>query len=132
MSDYTVLHVEEVPDPSGDYPGAIRFMTSALGCQQVAVTHRVVAPGAGGIMGRSRGHRHKTQEEVYFLVSGRVQVKLDDEVIELGPGTALRMAPEVVRSVYNHTDEDATLILISTSEVSAREDAEIVEDFWPE
>jgi len=130
MSGYTVVKLEEVPDLfGGKYPGTMRMLTEPLGNEQVAITHRHMTPGSGGKGGY--GHRHKTQEEIYFVVSGKLEFKLDDEVIELGGGSVVRVAPEVVRSVWNEGPEDAQLIIVSTRIDNPREDAEMIEDFWP-
>ncbi len=130
MSDYTITTLEEVPDIfGGQYPGTMRFMTAELGAEQVAFTHRVMPPGSGGKGGY--GHRHKTQEEIYFVISGTVQFKLDDEVIDVAGGTAVRVAPGVVRSIYNDSSEDAELVICSIRLDDSRADGELVEDFWP-
>ena len=130
MAGYTIKRLEEVPDLfGGKYPGVMRMLSDPLETEQIAITHRHMTPGSGGKGGY--GHRHKTQEEVYFVVSGKLEFKLDDEVIELEGGSAVRVAPEVVRSVWNEGPEDAQLIIVSTRIANAREDAEMVEDFWP-
>ena len=43
----------------------------------------------------SYGHRHAEQEEIYYVISGKLQFKLEDDVIECEQGTAIRVAPEV-------------------------------------
>ena len=131
MSDYTILSLDEVPDAfGGQYPGAMRFFTGPLGNEQVAFTHRVMPPGSGGK--GSYGHRHKTQEEVYFVLSGTLEFKLGDEVVEVPAGSAVRVAPETVRSVWNEGPADAEVIIISTRHDDVRQDVDLVEDFWPE
>jgi mannose-6-phosphate isomerase-like protein (cupin superfamily) len=130
VSKYSIRKLEEVPDFLGDYPGEMRFFTGELGSEQVALTHRRMPAKTGGK--GSYGHRHKTQEEVYFVIDGTLQFKLEDEVIDVGPGTAVRVAPEVVRSVWNEGPEDANLIIISPRIESVRDDAEMIADFWPE
>jgi mannose-6-phosphate isomerase-like protein (cupin superfamily) len=129
MSNYSIRKLEDVPDVLGDYPGEMRFFTGELGNEQVAFTHRRMPANTGGK--GSYGHRHKTQEEVYFVIDGTLQFKLDDEVIDVGPGTAVRVAPEVVRSVWNEGPEDANIVIISPRVENARDDAEMVADFWP-
>ena len=130
MSDYTVVRVEDVPDAfGGKYPGTMRFLTEQLGNTQVALTHRVMPPQSGGKGGY--GHRHKVQEEVYFVISGTLQFKLEDEVVDVPGGTAVRIAPDVVRSIWNGEAEDAELIIVSVRIDDARDDAELVQDFWP-
>jgi mannose-6-phosphate isomerase-like protein (cupin superfamily) len=81
----------------------------------------------------SYGHRHKTQEEIYFVASGKLQFKLGDDVVELGQGAAVRVPPETWRSVWNDEHEDAELIIVSKRiEGGSRDDAEYLPDFWPE
>jgi mannose-6-phosphate isomerase-like protein (cupin superfamily) len=127
---YTIRRLDEVPDVfGGQYPGTMRFLTGPLDAGQVAVTHRDMPPGSGGKGGY--GHRHKTQEEIYFVVSGRLQFKLDDEIVDVDGGSAVRVAPEVVRSVWNEGPDDAQLLIFSLRMDNARDDAEMVEDFWP-
>jgi len=130
VSGYTIRRLEEVPDAfGGEYPGTMRFLTGPLDAEQVAVTHRDMPPGSGGKGGY--GHRHNTQEEIYFVVSGRLQFKLDDEIVDVDGGSAVRVAPEVARSVWNEGPDDAQLLIFSVRMDNARDDAEIVEDFWP-
>jgi mannose-6-phosphate isomerase-like protein (cupin superfamily) len=130
LSNYTVSKREDVPDILGDYPGEMRFFAGPLGAEQTAFTYRRMPQHSGGK--GSYGHRHKTQEEIYFVVSGRLQFKLEDEIIELGPGDAIRVAPEVVRSVWNDEPEDAELVICSPVLKGDEPDHELVEDFWPE
>ena len=131
MAGYTIKHMNEVEDVLGDYPGEMRMMASDLEAEQVAFTYRRMPEHTGGK--GSYGHRHKEQEEVYFVASGKLQFKLDDEVVELGPGTAIRVAPETWRSVWNDEPEDAELIIVSkVVPGGSRDDAEHIADFWPE
>jgi mannose-6-phosphate isomerase-like protein (cupin superfamily) len=130
MSNYTVCTLENVADAfQGKYPGEMRFYSRPLGTEQVAFTYRRMPPQTGGK--GSYGHRHKTQEELYFVSTGRLQFKLDDDVVEAGPGTAVRVAPEVVRSVWNDGPDDAQLVIVSTRIEDLAADVETVEGFWP-
>jgi mannose-6-phosphate isomerase-like protein (cupin superfamily) len=130
MSAYTILHAEQVPDVLGDYPGEMRFFTQGLGSEQVAFTYRRMPAGTGSK--GSYGHRHKTQEEIYFVISGTLQFKLEDEIVEVGPLSAVRVAPSTVRGVWNEGPEDAHLVICSVRlQPGAPDDAETVEGFWP-
>jgi mannose-6-phosphate isomerase-like protein (cupin superfamily) len=129
MSDYTIVQLVDVDDILGDYPGEMKPMTEALGNEQVAITHRRMPQHTGGK--GAYGHRHKTQEEIYFLVSGRLQVKVGDDVHDIGPGTAVRVPPETVRSLWNDEPEDAHVVIISIKIDDPAGDAETVSDFWP-
>jgi mannose-6-phosphate isomerase-like protein (cupin superfamily) len=132
MSDYTVSKLEDVPDVTGDYPGEMRFFRMTLEPEQITFTHRRMPQNTGGK--GSYGHRHKTQEELYFVISGHLEFKIGDDVFEVGPGTGVRIAPQAVRSVWNSRPEDAELIIMSTTAGvdDPRDDTELVDDFWPE
>ena len=131
MNDYTIRRLEDVADAfGGQYPGEMRFLTDSLGCQQIAFTHRRMPPKSGGKGGY--GHRHKTQEEIYFVVSGTLQFKLDDDLVEVSEGSAVRVAPGVVRSVWNDGPADSELVICSVRLDDPRADGEIIEDFWPD
>ncbi len=127
---YSVCRLDEAPDVfGGQYPGAMKMLAGLLDAEQIAFTHRTMPQHSGGK--GSYGHRHKTQEEVYFVVSGELQFKLEDEVIDVPAGTVVRVAPGTVRSVWNERPEEAELVIVSTRIADGREDVELVEDFWP-
>jgi mannose-6-phosphate isomerase-like protein (cupin superfamily) len=131
MGDYQIVSLHEVDDWLGDYPGEMRGITYAIGAEQVALTYRRM-PQHTGSKG-SYGHRHRTQEELYFVLSGKLQFKLGDEIVEVGKGQAVRIAPATVRGVWNDEAEDAELIIVSqrlSDDPGA--DVETIEDFWPE
>lgn len=131
MADYTIKRLEEVHDVLGDYPGEMRMMTRDLEAEQVAFTYRRMPHRTGGK--GSYGHRHKEQEEVYFVASGKLQFKLNDEIVELERGAAVRVPPETWRSVWNEELEDAELIIVSkVVPGGSADDAEYQEGFWPE
>jgi mannose-6-phosphate isomerase-like protein (cupin superfamily) len=127
---YSVCRLEEAPDVfGGKYPGEMKMLAGPLDTEQVAFTYRRMPQHSGGK--GSYGHRHKSQEEVYFVVSGELQFKLDDDVIDVPAGTVVRVAPGTVRSVWNERPEEAELVIVSTRIADGREDVELVEDFWP-
>ena len=129
MADYQVVKLADVEDWLGDYPGEMRGITYAIGAEQVALTYRRM-PQHTGSKG-SYGHRHKTQEEIYFVLSGKLQFKLGDDVIDVGPLTAVRVPPETARSIWNDEPEDAEVLILSTR-IDAEDDAVVVPDFWPD
>ena len=86
MADWTIKKLEEIPDVLGDYPGEMRMSAAGdLGNEQVAFTWRRMPAQTGGK--GSYGHRHKTAEEIYFVVSGTLQFKIEDDVMDAGEGT---------------------------------------------
>jgi mannose-6-phosphate isomerase-like protein (cupin superfamily) len=131
MTEYQIVHLDDVDDWLGDYPGEMRGVTYAIGAEQVALTHRRM-PQHTGSKG-SYGHRHKTQEELYFVLSGRLQFKLNDEIVEVGARQAVRVPPQTWRGVWNDEPEDAELIIISTrlSDDPSADTETSAGDFWP-
>jgi mannose-6-phosphate isomerase-like protein (cupin superfamily) len=130
MSGYSVCRVDEVPDVfGGKYPGEMKMLAEPLETEQVAFTYRRMPQHSGGK--GSYGHRHNTQEEIYYVVSGELQFKLEDDVIDVPAGGAVRVAPGTVRSVWNERPEEAELLIVSTRIADRRAEVELVEDFWP-
>jgi mannose-6-phosphate isomerase-like protein (cupin superfamily) len=130
MPGYTIKTLADVPDVLGDYPGEMRMLTTDLGAEQVALTYRRMPQHTGGK--GSYGHNHATQEELYLVVSGTLQFKLGDEVVECQRGTAIRVAPEVIRSVWNEEPEDAELVIVSKRVDDPQGETVYTPDFWPE
>jgi len=95
MSDWTKKNFDEIRDVS---PEGVdiewRFGRDALASPELGVSRFTYEPGAR----MPWGHRHRAQEEVYVVVNGSGRVSLDDEIIEVGPWDAIRVAPSVVRS----------------------------------
>lgn len=130
MTGYTIVTASEVPDVLGDYPGEMRMFTESVGAEQVAFTYRRMPPKTGGK--GSYGHAHRTQEEVYFVISGTLQFKLGDEVVDVGPQTAVRVAAPTVRSVWNEGPDDVELVICSVRLADQEGEHELHEGFWPE
>jgi mannose-6-phosphate isomerase-like protein (cupin superfamily) len=134
--DYTVAAREDAPDFMAEYPGfgEMRNYTDSLDCEQVAFSWRLMPENTGGR--GSYGHRHRTQEEVVFVVSGKVTFKVGDDVFEGERGTAVRIAPSAVRSLHNDGPGEAEILIFSPKAAEgagagAGDEVEKVEDFWP-
>jgi mannose-6-phosphate isomerase-like protein (cupin superfamily) len=136
MADYTIVAVSDVPDMAaqvGMDPDhfEIRFMREPLGLKSFAVSYERFGGGwrAPERHAHRRGHRHTVQEEVYFLISGRAQAKFDDEVVDIEPWTAVRVAPETARSFRAAGDEDAVFVSIAAPP-SGPDDVEFLPNYW--
>ena len=130
MAKYNIVPVADVPDQAAEVgmdPNhfEIRFLREQLALENFAVSLERFGRG----WRPSRGHRHTVQEEVYFLVSGRARAKLDAEVIDLEPWTAVRVPPETARAFRAAGEEDAVFVTIGAPQAGL-EDVEFIEDFW--
>jgi mannose-6-phosphate isomerase-like protein (cupin superfamily) len=125
---YTVADREDAIDFMAGYAeyGEQRWYTRAVAAEQVSFSWRRMLPGTGGR--GSYGHRHPGQEEVYFVISGVVTFKIDDDVFEAGPQTAVRVGGDAFRSVHNDTDDEAELLIFSPR--LDEPPTEKQDDFW--
>ncbi|MDA0163173.1 cupin domain-containing protein [Solirubrobacter ginsenosidimutans] len=78
-----------------------------LGVSTFGINQIILRPGQ-----RGRIHRHKTQEEVYIVLSGTLTIVYEDEVKALGQGEIARVGPEVRRYIANRHPEDVLLIAL--------------------
>jgi quercetin dioxygenase-like cupin family protein len=103
MSDYTKRNLREVENlaPKFGMDGIeARFARVELGLEKQGMSLFRLDPDAKIPF----GHRHAEQEEVYLVLSGSATVKVGDDVVELGPLDALRLAPTAVRQVQAGPD----------------------------
>jgi mannose-6-phosphate isomerase-like protein (cupin superfamily) len=126
---YSIAGREQALDLMANYPGygEQRWYTEALSAEQVSFSWRRMPPGTGGR--GSYGHRHRGQEEVYFVISGEVTFKVGDDVFEVGRETAVRVDGDAFRSVHNDSDTEAHLLVFSTR--LDEPPLETQEGFWP-
>jgi mannose-6-phosphate isomerase-like protein (cupin superfamily) len=77
------------------------------------------------------GHTHRTQEEVYVAVGGSGRMKLDDEVVELNEGDAVRVPPGTWRG-YEAGPDGLELLVIGAPNLGddPRGDVEGTRDWW--
>ena len=66
-----------------------------------------LAPGQA-----STRHRHAAQEELYVLLEGTGRVRVDDDLLTLGPLDALVVQPRSIRQLFNDTAEDALWLVV--------------------
>jgi uncharacterized cupin superfamily protein len=123
--DYTIKNLKDVEDMAasqgfGEVQEA-RFAHGDLNAEQTGVSLQRVKPGQRHPI----VHRHKEGEEIYVVISGSGRIKLDDEIEEVGPLDAIRIAPSVTRSL-EAGDEGLEFLAFGPR---AQGDAEIVEDF---
>jgi mannose-6-phosphate isomerase-like protein (cupin superfamily) len=131
MSEYSISKREDAIDYMAEYEGfgEMRSYTNPLETEQVAFTWRQMPPGTGGR--GSYGHSHRTQEEIYFVISGTITFKIGSDEFTAGPNTAVRIAPDAVRSIHNDTEQVAELVLCSNRSEDLNSEVEKEDDFWP-
>ena len=128
MSDYTILHADDVEDhyAGSDVPGEFRRLTDALGAEQVAVTLIRVPPHSDFEQGT--GHFHDEIEELYIVARGTLTFRAGDDVQRVSAPSAVRVSPRTPRSHRNEGAEPVELWAISKQ--LGRQDATKIDEFW--
>ena len=104
-----------------------RAATRALDLEHSGLTYQRVPPGYRF----PYGHTHRTQEEVYVVVSGSGRMKIDDEIIELARWDAVRVPPGAWRG-YEAGPDGLELLVIGAPSLgdNPRDDVEGERDWW--
>jgi quercetin dioxygenase-like cupin family protein len=127
LAGYTKQNLKEVEDQAPNFGLSpdleARFARVALDAELIGITYQRLAPN----FRVPWGHTHKTQEEVFVLVSGSLRMKLDDEVQELKPWDAVRIHKDTIRG-FEAGPEGAELLAIGAP--GGPGDAEILENWW--
>ena len=130
---YTTVRIEDAPNLAELFritpdKFELRILRDVLECESIGVSYERFGAGWKNTV----GHRHPPgEEEVYVLVSGRAQMKVEDEIVVLEPLTAIRIAPEATRAVRALGDEDAVFVTVGAGK-SQLDRTEFVRDFWPD
>lgn len=80
-----------------------------LSRHDLSVIHERVPPG--GVEVR---HLHRKARQLFFVLSGTLEIELDGAIHELGPETSLEIAPGLPHRVANHTQSDVWFLVISS------------------
>jgi mannose-6-phosphate isomerase-like protein (cupin superfamily) len=129
MADYTKVNLkEEVEDAAPKFGMApaveARFAHDALDATVTGISYQRLDPDAR----MPFGHSHERQEEIYVVLSGSGRVKLDDEVVELEPLDAVRIAAPTMRDV--EAGPDGIEYLVFGAPRGEKNDAEMVQEWW--
>ena len=79
----------------------------STGAKQLTVIDVTLSPGKGHDF-----HKHPDQEEVLYVVSGKVEQWVDREKRILGPGDSAFVPADVVHASFNVGDANAKIVAI--------------------
>lgn len=82
-------------------------ISEALECEKMRVRVWTLDPG-----GALKYHRQREQEELYVPLDGPGQLRIDDEVVDVPPGAAVRIPPETARQPVNETTDTHTWLIV--------------------
>jgi mannose-6-phosphate isomerase-like protein (cupin superfamily) len=124
---YTIKNLRDVEDVAPrfgfDQVQEARFPYRDLDSETIGMAFHRVKPGCR----QAFAHRHERAEEIYVVLSGTGRMKLDDQVLDIGPLDAIRVAPPVARA-FEADDEGLELLVFGPHH---EKDGEVLqEDFW--
>jgi uncharacterized cupin superfamily protein len=94
--------------------------SNQMGVLNTDLAKQLDAPGMGARFWRLRPgqastkHRHVLTQELYVVIDGVGRMRIDDDLLELPRMSAVYVAPESVRQVFNDTDADVLWLIFGT------------------
>ena len=96
-----------VAGPEFQIPGKV-FGGTACGATGGEFSFQLFQPGTEtGFL-----HAHKTHEELYIFLRGQGQMQVDGEIIPVGEGSVVRVAPAGARSVRCNGSEPLIMLCV--------------------
>jgi mannose-6-phosphate isomerase-like protein (cupin superfamily) len=124
---YTIKNLKQVEDSAPKFGFSetqeAHFARQDLDAETTGLSYHVVKPGKR----QGFAHRHDETEEVYVVLSGRGRMKLDDEIVNIEPYDAIRVAGPVWRA-FEAGDEGLELLAVGWHNADDRGDMQ--HDFW--
>jgi mannose-6-phosphate isomerase-like protein (cupin superfamily) len=116
---YRVVDPDAVDAPA-DRPCEYRSLTDPAGLDRMAVNVFRADPGEQVPLAY---HYHETQEEAFYVVSGRLSVETPDGTYEVPEGTLFVADPESPHRAHNPADADGAVELVAIGAPPADDDA---------
>ena len=115
---YTISSLDELGEGYG-----FRKIRKALGVTAFGANALVMPPGYDGFL-----HFHDTQDELYFVHCGRVEVEVEGETRVVGEGGLFHVEATTPRKVSNPFDEEAVVLAIGGKDGYVERDGHMVDD----
>jgi quinol monooxygenase YgiN/quercetin dioxygenase-like cupin family protein len=126
-SGYTLVNLEDVEDMAKRFgfgeQGEARFANRPLGTLRTGVSHQRLRAGVR----QAFGHRHQHAEEVFVVLAGAGRVRIDDEIRDVRPLDAIRIAPGSARA-FEAGPDGLEFVVFGPHHTG---DAVMDPDFWP-
>jgi mannose-6-phosphate isomerase-like protein (cupin superfamily) len=123
---YDKANLSEVTDVAAEHGlGELqeaRFPRETVGTEASGLAHIRVKPGQR----QPFAHKHGKAEELHVILSGAGTMKIDDELVPVGPRDVIRVDPGSTRA-FEAGEEGLEYLVFSPRHA---DDAEIVKDFW--
>jgi mannose-6-phosphate isomerase-like protein (cupin superfamily) len=123
---YTVKRLTEVADSAPRFGfqdvQEARFAKDELNAEGTGVAHLRLKAGQR----QPFAHRHEQAEEVYLVLGGSGRMKLDEDIVEIAPLDAIRVAPSVTRA-FEAGPDGLEIVAFGPRHDG---DGEVLKDWW--
>jgi len=127
-SDFTAVNFRDVPNAAVGHGLEanldFRQLRPALDSEHLGVSRFRIAPGFRPPV----GHRHRIQEEVYVITGGSGRFKIGNELLDVGEGDVVRVAPTVMRAF--EAGENGLELIVVGSDRPEEGDGELQAGWW--
>jgi mannose-6-phosphate isomerase-like protein (cupin superfamily) len=128
MANHTKVNLKEIEDMAprfGMSPGLeARYARVPLELEKSGLSYFRIAPD----FRTPFGHRHTEQEEIYVVLSGSGRIKVNDDVVELGPWDAVRVAADAMHTL-EAGPEGLEYIAVGAPNTDNK-DVDMEQDWW--
>lgn len=123
---YTLKRITDVEDSAPKFGfqevQEARFANDELGAEHTGVSHHRLRAHQR----QPFAHRHEQAEEIYLVLAGSGRVKLGEDIVELGPLDAIRVAPAVTRA-FEAGPEGLEILAFGARHDG---DGEVIQGWW--
>jgi uncharacterized cupin superfamily protein len=121
----SLFEVDDVAPANGfDDRWEARAAREALAAERTGINFYRLLPGKRSPF----AHRHTDAEEIYVVLSGSGRMKLDDELFDVAPLDAIRVAPTTARA-FEAGPDGLEFLAVGAHHPG---DGELVDDPWTE
>lgn len=104
---YAAAHLDDLGEGYG-----FRRIRRGLDVQELGANALVLPPRY-----EAGAHLHETQEEIYFVHAGEVELELGgSEIVKLGPGGVARVDAPTIRRLRNVGQTDAVVVVVGAKD----------------
>jgi uncharacterized cupin superfamily protein len=127
LPDYTIVNLLEIENRAAEGGPTLeaRFARGEIESEHIGLSLFRYGPGRRS----TRGHAHREQEEVYVVLGGSGQIKLDDTLRDLRPWDVVRVAPGVFRGFAAGPD-GLELLAIGSDRPEGGDGVHTGDDWW--
>ena len=110
MAGFTIRRRDEL-----ERTGKWRLVRRSLGCRAFGINLVEIPPGEAI---PEHDETERDQEEVFFVLSGAPALVIDGREHRVPAGTFARLDPSLRRTVRNHGDQPASVLIVSAPTTS--------------